>query len=68
VTGTIVRIATGRGFGFIREPGGAERFFHASGVTGSTPFDALREGQAVDDGKTRDDRGRGARAVNVRPA
>ena len=67
MTGTIVRILTDRGFGFIREEKGTELFFHASGVTGPTPFDALREGQAVDYEKTRDDRGRGDRAVNVHP-
>jgi cold shock CspA family protein len=67
MTGPIVRIVSDRGFGFIREPDGTERFFHASGVTGPTPFDAIREGQAVAYEKTRDDRGRGDRAVNVRP-
>ena len=68
MTGTIVRIVTQRGFGFIQEVDGKELFFHATGVSGSTPFDNLQEGQAVSYEKTRDDRGRGDRAVNVQPA
>ena len=68
MTGTIVRILPQRGFGFIQEQDGKELFFHASGVAGAAPFDSLREGQAVAYDKTRDDRGRGERAVNVRPA
>ena len=68
MTGTIVRIVSQRGFGFIQEQDGKEVFFHASGVTGSTPFDYLQEGQAVAYEKQQDDRGRGERAVNVQPA
>jgi len=68
MTGTIVRIVAQRGFGFIQEPDGKELFFHASGVVGATPFVYLQEGQQVSYEKTRDDRGRGDRAVNVQPA
>jgi cold shock protein len=68
MTGTIVRIVAQRGFGFIQEPDGKEVFFHASGVTGTTPFDYLQEGQQVAYEKQQDDRGRGERAVNVQPA
>jgi len=68
MTGTIVRIASPRGFGFIQEQNGNEVFFHASGVVGNTPFDSLQEGQQVSYEKTRDERGRGERAVNVQPA
>ncbi len=71
MTGTIVRIVSQRGFGFIQEPNGAELFFHATGVTGATPFDSLQEGQPVAqvaDERTRDDRGRGDRVTNVQPA
>jgi cold shock protein len=68
MTGTIVRIVSQRGFGFIQEQNGNELFFHASGVVGSTPFDSLQEGQVVSYEKTRDDRGRGERAINVQPA
>ena len=65
MTGTIVRIVSQRGFGFIQEQNGNEVFFHASGVVGATPFDSLQEGQQVSYEKTRDERGRGERAVNV---
>ena len=68
MTGTIVRIVSQRGFGFIQEQNGNEVFFHASGVTGTTPFDSLQEGQPVSYEKMRDERGRGERAVNVQPA
>jgi CspA family cold shock protein len=68
MTGTIVRIVSQRGFGFIQEQDGNEVFFHASGVVGATPFDSLQEGQPVAYEKSRDDRGRGERAINVQPA
>jgi cold shock protein len=68
MTGTIVRIISQRGFGFIQGEDGKEIFFHATGVAGSVPFDNLQEGQTVSFDKTRDDRGRGERAVNVQPA
>ncbi len=44
-TGTIKRLVRDRGFGFIRDEGGQEWFFHRSGVQGS--FDSLAEGQRV---------------------
>lgn len=68
LSGTIIRLVRDRGFGFIQEQNGNELFFHASGVTGSTPYDNLQEGQPVAYAKTRDDRGRGDRAVNVQLA
>jgi CspA family cold shock protein len=43
--GTIKRI-TDKGFGFIATPEGKEYFFHQSACA-HTPFDQLREGQAV---------------------
>ena len=43
--GTIKRV-TDRGFGFIATTEGMEYFFHQSACA-STPFDDLREGQAV---------------------
>ena len=43
--GTIVRVVRDKGFGFIREEGGRELFFHRSSVQSS--FDELREGQKV---------------------
>jgi CspA family cold shock protein len=44
--GTIKRIVRDRGFGFIRDDGGQEWFFHRSAVDGSS-FDDLTEGQRV---------------------
>ena len=44
--GTIKRLVRDRGFGFIRDEGGQEWFFHRSGVQGSS-FDQLAEGQRV---------------------
>ena len=66
-TGTIVRMVRDRGFGFIRTDSGQEVFFHATGVEGNMPFDNLMEGQTVSFEKAQDTRGRGERAVQVRP-
>ena len=44
-TGTIKRLVRDRDFGFIRDDGGQEWFFHRSSVQGS--FDQLNEGQRV---------------------
>ena len=66
--GTIVRLVRDRGFGFIKAENGSEVFFHATGVTGSTPYDNLAEGQTVTYEKEQDSRGRGERAVNVQLA
>ena len=43
--GTIKRLVSDRGFGFITQADGSEIFFHRSKVTGS--FDTLSEGQKV---------------------
>jgi cold shock protein len=64
-TGTIGRLVTDRGFGFIVDDKGTELFFHATGVEGAT-FDTLREGQQVTFERERDSRGRGDRAVHVK--
>ena len=63
--GSILRLVRDRGFGFIKAENGSEVFFHATGVTGSTPYDNLTEGQTVSYEKQQDQRGRGERAVNV---
>ena len=67
-SGSIVRLVRDRGFGFIRTDDGTEVFFHATGVTGGTPYDNLNEGQVVNFEVERDTRGRGERAVHVQPA
>ena len=44
--GTIKRLVRDRGFGFIRDDGGQEWFFHRSAVEAGS-FDQLNEGQRV---------------------
>jgi CspA family cold shock protein len=44
--GTIKRLVTDKGFGFIAGADGVEYFFHRSACAGGT-FDRLREGQSV---------------------
>ena len=44
--GTIKRLVRDRGFGFIRDDGGQEWFFHRSSVKAGS-FDQLNEGQRV---------------------
>jgi CspA family cold shock protein len=68
--GTIKRLVSDRGFGFIAAAGG-DIFFHHS-VVADDKFDELKEGQAVTyeiatgpDGRGRD---KGPRAVSVAPA
>lgn len=46
VTGTIKRLVTDKGFGFVAAPDGKEYFFHQSACTGVS-FDQLREGDTV---------------------
>lgn len=46
MNGTIKRLVTDKGFGFIMGANGGEYFFHHSELRGVT-FDGLREGEAV---------------------
>ncbi len=46
MTGTIKRLMSDKGFGFIAADDGSEYFFHRSACT-ETDFDGIREGQAV---------------------
>lgn len=65
MTGTIKRLVSDKGFGFIAATDGNEYFFHNSACSG-TAFDDLHEGQAVTF-----DRGqgpKGPRGENVRLA
>jgi CspA family cold shock protein len=59
--GTIKRLVRDRGFGFIRDDGGQEWFFHRSAVQGD--FEQLREGQRVSFDEEPSDKG--PRAGNV---
>lgn len=62
--GTIKRLVSDKGFGFVAAADGQEYFFHQSAVQGAQ-FNQLREGQAVtfDTGQGP----KGPRAENVRP-
>jgi CspA family cold shock protein len=46
MNGTIKRLVSDKGFGFIASGEGSDYFFHSSACN-ETPFDSLREGQAV---------------------
>ncbi len=62
-SGTIARLLIDKGFGFIRDEGGVEHFFHRSSVRGAV-FELLREGQRVD--FTVEESPKGPRAGEVR--
>jgi CspA family cold shock protein len=65
MNGTIKRLVSEKGFGFVAAQDGTEYFFHQSACVG-TRFDELREGQAVTF-----DRGqgpKGPRAENIKTA
>jgi len=62
--GTIKRLVRDRGFGFIRDDGGQEFFFHRSAVR-DVPFEQLNEGQRVL--FEEEPSGKGPRASNIRP-
>ena len=65
MNGTIKRLVSDKGFGFVLGEDGSEYFFHQSACT-STPFDSMREGQAVT--FQRGQGPKGPRAENVQPA
>lgn len=66
-TGTIKKIVSDRGFGFIQQSDGTDLFFHRTAVAGGT-FDALAEGQSVTFEKTMDARRNKESAEKVTPA
>ena len=63
-TGTIKKVVSDRGFGFITAEDGKDYFFHRDGLTDSIDFDRLVGGERV----TFDieSNPRGPRATNVR--
>jgi CspA family cold shock protein len=65
INGTIKRLVSDKGFGFIAAGDGTEYFFHSSACA-QTAFDQLREGQSVtfDVGQG----AKGPRGENVRVA
>lgn len=66
-TGTIKKLVSARGFGFITQEDGTEIFFHRSQVAGDR-FDSLREGENVTYEKGKDPRSDRDRAEKVTPA
>ncbi len=66
-TGTIKKLVSDRGFGFIQEADGNDLFFHRSAVTGAS-FDELREGQSVTYEKEMDSRRNKENGAKVTPA
>ena len=62
-TGTIARLLIDKGFGFIRDEGGIEHFFHRSSVRQAV-FELLREGQRVE--FQAEESAKGPRAGDVR--
>lgn len=65
LNGTIKRLVSEKGFGFILADDGNEYFFHQSACVG-VPFDRLTQGQAVTFEKGQGPKG--PRGENVRPA
>jgi cold shock protein len=67
--GTVKKLVTERGFGFILPEGsdanGQDLFFHRSDVQG-TEYEALREGQRITYDLGRDERRNTPKATNVR--
>ncbi len=63
--GTIKKLVSEKGFGFISGDG-KEYFFHRSSIT-EGDFDSLHEGQKVEYTVDPVDRGKGPRATNVKP-
>jgi CspA family cold shock protein len=62
--GTIKRLFTGRGYGFIDGEDGKEVFFHSTGLQ-DADFESLKEGQAVE--YDTEQGPKGLRAINIRP-
>ena len=65
-TGTIKKVVSDRGFGFIAADDGKEYFFHRSGLTASLDFDRLTGGEKVQ--FELEQSPKGARATNVQAA
>ena len=65
IQGTIKRLMSDKGFGFLAAQDGTEYFFHQSACA-DVPFDQLREGQSVTFQKGQGPKG--PRAENIRSA
>ena len=65
-TGTIKKVVSDRGFGFITAEDGKDYFFHRDGLTSSLDFDRLAGGETVQ--FEIEQSPKGARAKNVQSA
>ncbi len=65
-TGTVKKLVSDRGFGFITGEDGKDYFFHRDGLASSLDFDRMTAGERVEFESQPGQRG--PRAVNVRPA
>jgi CspA family cold shock protein len=65
-TGTVKKLVSERGFGFIAADDGKEYFFHRSALAATLDFDRLAGGEKVQFEIEQDPKG--ARARNVEPA
>lgn len=63
-SGTVKRVISERGFGFIADAEGKEYFFHRDGLSSSLDFDRLVGGESVE--FVVESGPKGARAVQVR--
>ena len=63
MTGTIAKVMSDKGFGFIQGEDGQEYFIHRSAVRDGSVFEQLREGQPIVFDAGRGDKG--LRAENV---
>ena len=65
-TGTIKKVVSDRGFGFITAEDGKDYFFHRDGLAASLDFDRLNGGERVTFDVEQNPKG--PRAKNVQPA
>ena len=65
LTGSIKKVVSERGFGFITADDGVEYFFHRSGLDTSLDFDRLAGGERVSFDVERSDKGPRARQVRA---
>ena len=65
-TGTIKKLVSERGFGFITADDAKDYFFHRSALSDQLNFDQLTGGERVEFDIEQDPKG--VRAANVRPA
>jgi len=65
-TGTVKKVVSDRGFGFITADDGKDYFFHRNGLTASLDFDRLIGGEKVE--FDLEESPKGPRAKNVQAA